>query len=412
MTLLGYFLGKDIFWVITETPYLGEENPYGSGSILHYFKEAPLFFGVPLIVLFLTYVLYLFYRVYNNFSDQFIWKEISFLFLPALTFFFAHVFMWWLGKGGSYGLTRVMACITPFFAILAARTMDFLTLKNMPFRIFVLILVSFIVLYYPFYIKEFPIEQTPQQKLMSNTCEWIKKINYKKIYYFDQFSCFLLNKNPHNHSEAKELFDLNSSVNISDNALLIWDSQFGNEREVLLEKLIVCDSLNPVYSAHTTIHNSNGVDFNDYDIVVFEKKSSQSKSYFESFDTTKIKSINTNSILDLSNNYTSAIDFNYLEVKEYSKLLFKTEGNSFSQSIDSELNIVFSLSDSKGNLIAYRGMSIPKRLTNSFRETHTINLPQFEKTDLKVSVYIWLVSGNDKVKIEKFDIYGIKQNKY
>jgi hypothetical protein len=413
MTFLGYFLGKGIFWIITEIPYLEKENAYGSGAFLHYFIEAPVFFGIPLLVLLFVYSLQLFYRIYNNLYCRLVWKELLLLFLPSLTFFFAHVFMWYLGKGGSYGLTRVMACITPLLAILSTRSLDILPLNKLKTTgVIISTLVLFSVVFYPFYIKEFPIEKTPEQKLMYETCLWLKKHknDLSKLFYFDPYACMLLNKNPFEKASSEELGKSICSP-LNDNDILIWDSQFGQEKKADLKMLMNCNYLNPLFAAHTSTHNPKGPDFNDYDIVIFEKNTLTDLSYFNSYDTIKIGSI-IDDTLDLSDSYSESIDINYDVVKNYCKILFEVKGASIFNPKDYELNIVFSISDSKNNLIAYRGINIRENLTSTFDEVHTINLPQLKQKDLKVSTYIWLVDGNNKIEVEKFDVYGIKQTKH
>ncbi|MGD9978467.1 MAG: hypothetical protein AB7S54_11095, partial [Bacteroidales bacterium] len=118
-SIAGFMFGKSILWLAAEMPYTGARNIYGTGSLLQFVKRSPGFFGIPNEIFFLTGLvagLSLYIRQKKEYS-----KEFLLVVMPFLTYFAAHSVSWWSGIGSSLGLSRYMAAVVPFMAVMATR---------------------------------------------------------------------------------------------------------------------------------------------------------------------------------------------------------------------------------------------------------------------------------------------------
>lgn len=120
MNILGYIITDKPFWIITENPYWGFEmngtfDP-GKGSILHFVNLARPMFGIVLIVLGLVSLVIIPLDLLRR-------KKVDGIFVFALSafvlYFLAHTLIYYFGVLGSHGLTRPMALLAPFMALLA-----------------------------------------------------------------------------------------------------------------------------------------------------------------------------------------------------------------------------------------------------------------------------------------------------
>lgn len=110
------------FWVLGSVPYGKQANAYGRGSWLHFFREAPNYWGwVISLLVFWGYIAGL-NRVHDWFSGVKVRLSSEYLLILGFftVYFGGHVVFWGLGIFSSFGLTRVMTGIGCLGALLAA----------------------------------------------------------------------------------------------------------------------------------------------------------------------------------------------------------------------------------------------------------------------------------------------------
>ncbi|HRS45052.1 MAG TPA: hypothetical protein P5088_10155, partial [Tenuifilum sp.] len=117
-SLIGLMLGKNLFWLFDGVT-LWSDSIFGHGSFSQFIVRSPGFFGIPNEIFFVTGLvagLWLYLRERREYSQEFV-----LVFLPFVIYFLAHSFAWWQGMGNSQGLSRYMAAIVPFMAVMATR---------------------------------------------------------------------------------------------------------------------------------------------------------------------------------------------------------------------------------------------------------------------------------------------------
>ncbi len=114
------------FWVLGGVPYGKQANAYGRGSWLHFFREAPHYWGWAISLLVLWGYIMGFNRVYDWFAGVKARYNSEYLLLFGLftVYFGGHVVFWGFGIFSSFGLTRVMTGIGCIGALLAVGPAD------------------------------------------------------------------------------------------------------------------------------------------------------------------------------------------------------------------------------------------------------------------------------------------------
>lgn len=74
-----------------------------------------------------------------------------------------------------------------------------------------------------------------------------------------------------------------------------------------------------------------GSDFNDYNIIVFEKNTPNSMLYFETFDTVKVATHNAPDTLSNSLQFSKKNEINYDKILNFQTLIFKINSQSFAK---------------------------------------------------------------------------------
>lgn len=250
-SLAGFVCGKSIFWLITEMPYTGAVDIYGKGTLLHFIKRSPGFFGIPNEIFFVTGLvagLSLYIRQKKEYS-----KEFLLVVMPFLTYFIAHTISWWSGVGSSLGLSRYMAAIVPLMAVMATRglylfaKMFLIIFKTEWVRVLALIIGVASVSHIPFVLQNYPISLDTTSKTIKAASEWIKaeKLDSAKIYYTDPVFFYFHNINPFDNKKSQASFNSsnNPAEGLNTGDLLIYDEHFSVIAGVELNKLISNDQL-------------------------------------------------------------------------------------------------------------------------------------------------------------------------
>ena len=258
-SLIGLMFGKSLFWLF-EGVKLWSDSIYGHGSFTQFIVRSPGFFGIPNEIFFVTGLvagLWLYIRERKEYSQEFV-----LVVLPFVIYFLAHSFAWWQGIGNSQGLSRYMAAIVPFMAVMATRglylfaKMFFIIFKSEAVRIGALILGFASIIHIPFAIQNYPVSLSSTDWALSDAAEYIKVngLDTKKIYYTDPSIFYFLNKNPKCNSciEVKNAEQLKLMQN-SD--LLLFDAAFATLKGINFNSVLYSSGfkLIQVFSPETPV---------------------------------------------------------------------------------------------------------------------------------------------------------------
>ncbi|MBC7125698.1 MAG: hypothetical protein H5T24_08720 [Bacteroidales bacterium] len=258
-SLIGLLFGKNLFWLFDGVK-IWSDSIFGHGSFSQFIVRSPGFFGIPNEIFFVTGLvagLWLYLRERREYSQEFV-----LVVLPFVIYFLAHSFAWWQGMGNSQGLSRYMAAIVPFMAVMATRglylfaKMFFIIFKSEAVRIGALILGFASIIHIPFAIQNYPVSISSTDWALSDAAEYIKVngLDTKKIYYTDPSIFYFLNKNPKCNSciEVKNAEQLKLMHN-SD--LLLFDATFATLKGINFDSVLYSSrfKLMQVFSPETPV---------------------------------------------------------------------------------------------------------------------------------------------------------------
>ncbi|MCB0753952.1 MAG: hypothetical protein H6602_01445 [Flavobacteriales bacterium] len=249
-TLIGWFSSGNIDWILTSFPYGSESaDIYGSGSLFHYLSHYRVLFGIPISILFVVGAAWLMASTTKKLLEQVRLspQEIAILaaFVFALMFFLAHSFIWWKGMSGSLGLIRVMACIAPAIALVAAyavkQSLDFAPLKKAPIQAGISLVLVIVAAVETYALTQLPSEPEQSQIAMRRSCGWLVERGVTgKVHYYNPVFAYYANgelniDSPINKSPLRP--DQVNQLAVGD--VIVWDAHFGpNEGRTPLDSLI------------------------------------------------------------------------------------------------------------------------------------------------------------------------------
>ncbi len=215
-SLVGLLFGKGLFWLFNDVK-LWSDAIFGRGEFAQFILRSPGFFGIPNEIFFVTGLVagfWLFIRERNEYSQEFV-----LVVLPFVTYFIAHSFAWWQGIGNSQGLSRYMAAIVPFMAVMATRglylfaKMFFIIFRSEAVRIGALVLGFASVIHLPFAVQNYPVSISSTDWALYDAAEYIKTndLGDRKIYYTDPTPFYFLNRNP----KCSTCIEVNSASQLS-----------------------------------------------------------------------------------------------------------------------------------------------------------------------------------------------------
>ena len=275
-SIIGYFYYRDIFWLITEMPYRGATELFGTGSILHYVNSSHRYFGNAIRYLLgigiITIIIMLIRRSRESMDEALL------IALPFLVYFAAHSLMWWSGIGNSDGNLRYMAAIAPFVSLISLKGFNILLkpkfISRIPWlRYSIMMVICITVIIIPFDIYSIPVKLRTTQKLVSECSRWLESSVYinRKFYYYDPDFIYFLNFNPYDENISHQfLYSLKRPEKKIDNgSAVIWDAHYSPNWRLPLKKLME----NPYFKlVNVFIPERNFKRFGrDYKICVFER---------------------------------------------------------------------------------------------------------------------------------------------
>lgn len=242
-SLLGLLLNKGLFWLFDGVNFWSS-SIYGHGEFTQFIVRSPGFFGIPNEIFFATGLvagLWLYIRERKEYV-----QELVLVVLPFLIYFLAHSFAWWLGIGNSQGLSRYMAAIVPFMAVMATRglylfaKMFYIIFRSEAVRIGALILGFASIIHIPFAIQNYPVSLSSTDWALSDAADYIKVngLADSKIFYTDpSVFYFLNNKNPKCNT-CIEVKTSDQLASMSNGDLLLFDAIFGAKVGINFDSLL------------------------------------------------------------------------------------------------------------------------------------------------------------------------------
>lgn len=232
-SLFGGIINDDFFWLINQNPFFNKIGIYGTGNFFQFIKRSPGYFGIPNEIFYVT-GLVAGVTLYLRNKKEF-YMEFFLVFLPFVTYLFAHSFMWYTGIGNSQGNNSYMAAIVPLMAVMSTRG---LTLFSLMFEILfkqtwvktaALYIGIISVIHIPFAVQNYPIYKNNYDKLVVQTTDWIKesKLNDNRICIKDASICYYLGLNPFDTSRVDNLFHVKKDISKTQvGSIIIYDEKY------------------------------------------------------------------------------------------------------------------------------------------------------------------------------------------
>lgn len=245
-SIIGYFHFGDFFWLITQMPYTGKAEMYGTGSLWHFFNAWPKIFGVVNYLLIPLGIITILYDLVRKRESRHV-DEAILIILPFVLYFMAHVVMWYTGIGRSLGMYRYMISIVPVGALLALRgfntiffSLERLTRSKIAAYVFGVLLMALFVSI-PFQRYRIPQKLDGMNIVMKEAADFMKKekINQTKVYYSDPAFMMFLDLNPFDETSSRFRLPDSSRPHheVKPGEIVIWEGHFMALEGVKLEDL-------------------------------------------------------------------------------------------------------------------------------------------------------------------------------
>lgn len=284
MNTLGFAITGQLFWVITENPYWKHEvsgtfDP-GSGNLFHFVHLARQMFGISLTIL---TVLGIGCLIFNVFKKRSVPSLILFAFCAFILYFSAHSLIYYLGVLGSHGLTRPMALLSPFIALLSFYAIQvILNAFKFAHPEKLQIVLALIVVFNAYRETKFPLPvqvnrvAIPFDKTQINFVkagEWLKNnhlLDRVIVHQSPFFNCYF-DKDPYDTKSSYYIWSIDQKNDWSnDFTIVVWDG-FSAKREgnMPLEWLQNNSHFKEIHFIEG--HEKPADDPQRYDIHIFEK---------------------------------------------------------------------------------------------------------------------------------------------
>jgi len=451
LSIVGFFVFKDILWLFSHNPYKGHQDIYGHGELLHFVKEYNSILGKPLSFLFLSGLFWMFFkliRIKNTIRNNFYFSEEFFLIFGCLAIYFVgHSIFWWKGLFSSFGLSRMMAGVVPLAALICLRGFNLALLPAQKFlrgnflsyatAIIMLICVIF-VCRASFKQWYFPFKLGMEEKVVQTAGEWYKKsgIKNKKIYFLHPFLPHALELDPFDGNVMQELWGLDKEHpenSIEENALIFWDAHYSpNEGQIKLSALMG----NPNFELLQTV--KPGVDYvtlgrNNFEVYLFLKKNA-GESYthliapktdiivIDNLDKENISLIMNKETLLSENSDTGSFRFQLNDTIEYGPGLIRkisdlknaraincidVKANILSEDFFKDVFLIFEITDSEGKQLLWDREEI-QISKEEIKQNKDIDIsfpvsPELTKDKNNFKIYLWN-HGRKNFLVDDFQI--------
>ncbi|MCI5059185.1 MAG: hypothetical protein MRY83_23940 [Flavobacteriales bacterium] len=188
ISLLGLTIHDSPFWIIKEWPHPADSfDTYGKGDLMHFVSSIPDILGWPIAVCFYLGLIKVFGKgIPKNKRDLLIYLMLSIVIL----YISAHSYLWWKGKGGSAGFTRVLGGIIPLMSLVGLMGWNLIAdrfLKAKFLRNIVQLTLSVVLIFYAIISYDLPEKLHPFEEALVRALKWHEENVGKEneIYYFD-----------------------------------------------------------------------------------------------------------------------------------------------------------------------------------------------------------------------------------
>jgi hypothetical protein len=277
---LGWPQYDDFLWFFTKMPYTTQSaDLYGSGSFWTYFNDMDYIMNYPVIILFLTGMLFIildFGKGLKNLRDI---KYVTLYFLIIPSFFgfiLAQSYLWWKGLGILASL-RFMACVLPLGAIIAVTGFEWVMLKARAWRVVYYIVGLYIialVVYKPFTYKVVPTKTGINFAVMEELAGWLKESPYsdRRAFYSDPMYPFYMDMDPYDAEKCVRTYSYENTdpaTILKMGELLIWDAHFtGYEGHLPFDSLLANKKMR-LLKTFTPVENFTIIGGENYKLAIF-----------------------------------------------------------------------------------------------------------------------------------------------
>ncbi len=225
---IGGFVFKDVLWVFHKYPYVGGKDMYGNGDFFKFFKDYRGIWGNPLTLLIIIGLIYKCFTFSKN--NRYVKEEFILIIGSALACLFVHSFLWWKGLQGSLGLTRVMACVIPCFAIIANYSLQvFYSFFKKNWLVYFHLFIALVVLYIPFKYYPLPLQKNKSQQLIDQVVDYCfkNKLLDKKVVYMYPYFGYKANLDPFDEHKTTIMWGLDQTqmdYHLAIGTIVVWDN--------------------------------------------------------------------------------------------------------------------------------------------------------------------------------------------
>ncbi len=239
-SLAGATVHGSVLWIFTKIPY-ATTNAYSHGSFFDFFEKLYYMTGLPQFVFWALGVVSVFFfikkRVSNQTSSNFpppqYFELLLLVFGSFFALFIAHGLFWHFGIFMTMGLSRVLNAVMPMFALIGLCGFNFiqtfLTHNNVKKAVNTL-LISYLLI---FPMTSNPAAINPKQNLMPEDDQIVAtqiaemlKTKYPNHTYYVQHPQVILSLGLDYFDDTKIRGFGRWQYELTENALLIWDSRF------------------------------------------------------------------------------------------------------------------------------------------------------------------------------------------
>ncbi|HPQ35738.1 MAG TPA: glycosyltransferase family 87 protein [Draconibacterium sp.] len=430
-SIIGFFVFDDINWLINRMPYGDASSIYGSGSLFHFVNKTKSINGIPLGLLFAIGILALFY---SWIKDKLSFKKSSFqqlaiIVLPAIAYYAAHSYVWWRGQGGSLGLIRVMAAVTPLMAVVSLQGFNFVVSyvrKRQIIHNILLSIITLLVVVTPFLVYEIPVPDGYRERMMKETSNWFRSSEYSqnKVFFFDPLFTFYSDIDPFDKKKAEMLYWDNKSelIRTAKNEVVVWDAQFGpnegrlpkqlllNSPSVKLVKTFLPPSPIKVLGGHNyeiIVFASKKDSLTEENRLLYDKQIKEIDAQWEkellgviSFDKNNIDSSGIHGYhINESMEYLLSQKFSYDDINTHDLVKIRSSVQVFLPSNDPTYNLVLSAAlEANGKILKFWSTESKNQDFKPFEWNELkleFTVPKVNENNAVVKVFLWNISRKE-----------------
>jgi hypothetical protein len=292
MSLIGWHIFDDFWWIINNNPYTGARDIYGQGDLGHFVKNGNSIFGLGLSIFIIPGFFYLPWALANGRQSKN--QVYGLAFAASVSVIAAHSVFWWKGLYGSLGLFRVLATIVPYALVVGWFAYGALAKKFirpiLPAAVLFLLVVLNIHSLWVF--QPIAKKTSNYEELAIELRNWYQQSPYANnpnVWFMHPVIGYYLNIDLFEKLDSRKFWHLNKikpSNSVRENGLIIYDEAHSpNEGAVSKERLFADSDLTLVYRDSLRVGEAQNVTHASK-VLVFAKKSDASKDtlVFEDFN--------------------------------------------------------------------------------------------------------------------------------